>query len=357
MSTIAAEQNDPREGCRFEAGQLLHLSSQIHLDDQLLRCPKAREILECLIRDYARVCRVEVLHYGLGEGRFDVLARVLPDSEPVGKFMGCIKAGFTRTFKRWFNDRRPEQRSLLGLGSMWGGPYRAVILEEDDLHAAACLVNTEQVWSTEQRLVEALEQAPDEEGRGPVYAEILRALRRCSNHSADFYLSGRAKTPAPVALTDGTDAVWATEEEVRQWWRKPVADLPRGWRRICFRGEKRILKRTLEQERSLPDGPWWQGLGGGDEERAVAMAASLCLALWKRHVGQPERVQPGADREPGGDHAIAKTDLGELSCCGTGHGRGKKSTKVKRRRGGSAKRRGGSARRRRRKNRRRRKGK
>ena len=43
------------------------------------------------------------------DNHLHLVVQVLEDSEPISKFIGCIKAGFTRGPKRWYNRERISQ--------------------------------------------------------------------------------------------------------------------------------------------------------------------------------------------------------------------------------------------------------
>ena len=280
------EAHPPRPGCRFEPGQILHITSRLHEQKARLQWEEAKSILRELIVQYGRVCRVCVLHYAILDNHLHLVVRVLPDSEPISRFVGCIKAGFTRAFKRWYNQLCIGSGPPLERSTMWDGPYHASIVGEGrHRHNVVCYVSTNRSCARDRQQIMALQEPPQLGRLSREYRALLERMAQDRQQSTAVYLSGMQQLQhrEPV-LTDGTDAVWATEEEVRLWWKRKVSELPDGWRKISFGGQRRILKDTPPELRSLGQGPWWTALGDDDEARAEAMAYSLCDYLWHKRL-------------------------------------------------------------------------
>ncbi|MBA2664469.1 MAG: transposase [Bradymonadaceae bacterium] len=291
------DRNDKRRGRVF-----VHVTSRSHLGRKLIVADEIKEMLGELCRHYCQVCGIELHHYCIMDNHLH-LVLALPNGRgdaDLSLAVGCIKQQFSRHYKRWYNTVYRKQKrhrpTPLGKGTLWDGPFHQVYLDNDP-QLASCIFYVEanrlKVTSYEQiqKLLERpCVQIPNAtpspalwlECQGalqPCYEALLEKLR-CSNHqSASWYLRGCQGHEA--ALTDGTDVTWATDAEVKQWWKQPAHLLPRGWRRVWIAGQRRIAKPTPEQARRYPQSPLMARLGATPEMRGRNFGRLLMGSCFK----------------------------------------------------------------------------
>lgn len=279
---------------RLEPGTVVHVTTLSHLERHLIEHGHAKRLIQRLLLRYARICRYAVLHYAIMDNHLHLVLRALPDCEPLDKMIGTLKAQFTHKFKAWFNNTyRPEhcpRRAEMGRGTLWLS-YEAKIIDSDAyLRNCVFYVEANHLKAVHRCKIEALLEPPcatqEFEGPedfvdgalGPDYDELLEAAKEWPYHSASYYLS--EQPTGDPALTDGTDAVWATEEEVEAWWDRPYRELPDGWQKVYFGGRQRILKPTPEHERRYPECPVWAEVDDDRTIRARRFAVGLMESIW-----------------------------------------------------------------------------
>jgi REP element-mobilizing transposase RayT len=298
--------------------EYFHVMSRIHLGRYLLEKDHVKEILaeECL--HYARVCRIEIVHYCIMDNHFHLFVGVRRDSLSLSKMMGCIKQQFTNKFKVWFNtDYRKEikyRRKALSEGTLWKGRCKYERIE-DAIQFGTCslyIENNRLVVACKEAIGElseppSFQDACEEEAslaksvRGvirlmqPCYEELLEKVKGFAFQSAGYYL-GVCKG-YETYLTDGRDGVWASADEVKAWFRVAAKKLPEGWRKCWFKGQRGILKKPRPTERSFAANPFYQRLGQTDDVRAAQYGRLLLGSCYRKRA----TIAGLADDEPDGE--------------------------------------------------------
>ncbi|MBA2660807.1 MAG: transposase [Bradymonadaceae bacterium] len=272
-----------------------HITSRIHLQRRLIKRAEVKAFLGELCLHYARACNVAVAHYCLMDNHFHLEVGVravdlVVAKAAASKLIGCVKQRFTNIFKAWYNgDYRKEKRyryKALGKGTLWDGrPHIGRIKDDAQLAACTLYVETNRIKATCSALIQALEEPPcvlsAEESQGemqPGYQALLDELSAYPFQSARWYLDG-CKGSDPV-LTDGSDGIWATDAELKIWWRESVAKLPKGWRKVWFKLRPGILKPTPCAERRYLISPFFQRLGSTPEERGRTFGRLVMGMCW-----------------------------------------------------------------------------
>ncbi len=256
-----------------------HVMSRSHLRKKYLEKARPKEILANLCQHYARVFQIALLDYCIMDNHVHLIVGIERQAlHLLGKFVGCIKQQFTREFKAWFNGSfRPSDRyrePKLERGTLWDGPY--VALELDDYsYMGACTLYVENnrvvaTWDEERQEDTSLAAEPTTE-------ELIPRLEESRFQSAGWYLRGR-QGHDPV-LTDGTDGVWATPEEVEEYWTRPKRELPAGWRKVWCQDRRGILKPPADQDRRYASHPYIESLGDTPQEQARQFAINLQMAF------------------------------------------------------------------------------
>ena len=227
---------------RYRKGQVLHITSRCHFGSHLLGSEAVKGIVARELLHYARVCRVEVLHFSFMDNHIHILLRFTRKTRHtlLAKMVGTFKAQVSRKYKRWYNkDYRASRNwrpAKLGKGSLWDDRFTVTVV----LDSAGFLREVGYVELNRHRAAAGLAKTREEA------AEVVDQMVDCKTHSARFYLCDR--DPGPV--TDGKDGVWASREEVKKYGLGP---LPGGWRRVRFDGHLRLLKPTPWAARTFPD--------------------------------------------------------------------------------------------------------
>lgn len=274
----------------LESGVFLHVTSRIHLQRDLLVYDEAKAILAELCRHYARVCHIELHHYCVMDNHLHLVLRLRDESRCLSRMMADVKREFTRRFKHWHNGiyRRQKRYRVqeMGNGSLWDGPYKAEVVEDmPQLGAVVFYVEANRLKVVARSLIAqwvrlgtmgAEELNDPMRTRAALEEVLLDVTRRYGFQSADFYLSGGQGHEH--YLTDGMDAVWASKEEVRRYWKSRACDLPEGWRRVWYEGRKAILKPTPSEQRSYALSPLWHALGKSPECKAEVFGRLLLNA-------------------------------------------------------------------------------
>lgn len=295
-----------RRRAALVSGVFVHVSSRIHLQRKLLRHDKAKSILAALCHHYAKLCRIEIHHYCIMDNHLHLLLRIRAKSRDLGRMMADVKREFTKSYKAWFNDDyRPSTRyrlDKLGRGTLWDGPYHPVVIEDTGQLAAACFyIEANRLKVIARATLERLSQPPSmtlasQPGLDTPYDALLQLAREYGFQSASYYLGG-CEGCDPV-LTDGTDAHWATQGEVKQMWKKPARDLPEGWKRVWYDGKHAILKPTPAPARRYPSSPLWACLGNSPQTKALNFGRLLMGTCWRsRHQGETKSSSPRSSHE------------------------------------------------------------
>mgnify|MGYP000144456760 FL=1 len=278
-----------------EDGTFIHVTTRCNLERKYLEHQEAKELLQELIQHYARVGRYSVIHYSLMGNHLHLILEAKSDCQALDKTIGNLKAQFTRKFKRL---RRKEQSSYAyssdkwGAGTLWAGPYHAKGIKSD-LYLHNCIFYVEanhlkayHAETIRELLVpptvpKGLESLEDEceLALDSDYESLVDEVLSWPWHSARYYLS-EDEISDPV-LTDGLDAVWASEEEVELYFNLPLPELPDGWKKVYFNGKRRILKPTPPEQRRYPSCPVFSNLGGDRCNRARRFAVGLLDSVWR----------------------------------------------------------------------------
>ncbi|MFU8803817.1 MAG: transposase [Bradymonadaceae bacterium] len=324
---LAARGERPNEGPSKDGGEdegtarsgeiieYWHVTGRIHLEKFLLEKDEVKEILaeECL--HYARVCRIAIVHYCVMDNHFHLVVGLRRDSHNLSKMIGCIKQQFTNKFKIWFNKQyRPQnryRRPALGKGTLWDGPPKPELIESEvQLGACTVYVENNRLVVVCKDEIGALEESPafilTEEGEEaeepefmlqPCYQELLAKLKGYRFQSAAHYLG--AAPAQDTILTDGQDAIWASEADVACWYTVAKKNLPEGFRKVWFKECPGILIETPPDERSYAKNPFYERLGKTDALRSVHFGRLLLGSCFrKRH--QIAKIETSVhDTEPG----------------------------------------------------------
>ena len=266
----------PQEELRY-----FHVTSRCHLSAFLLQHEKSCQILAELCLHYARACRIALLNYCFMDNHFHLEVGVRQNSLPLEKMVGLIKREFTVRFKRWFNEEyRPTIRyrqPRMTNGTLWDGGFHAEPL--DDLsHLQNCTLYIENNRISAE--LKHIAEPHDSDQRSSI---VLNRLLNAPFQSAAWYLSGTSTPPHLNPLTNGHDGLWATDEEIREYWRKPASALPPGWKRVWFNDQRRILKPPAPSNRQYPFHPFFQTLGDSSKERSLRFGELLVTAFWANH--------------------------------------------------------------------------
>jgi REP element-mobilizing transposase RayT len=279
---------------RPDTGTVVHVTWKCHLGKGWLSKPKAKEIFCRLLRRYCRICRYGLLHYSVMDNHPHLILKVQSEADPLDKMIGTLKAQFTKQYKAAMSREEPSY-GLGGLtenGTLW---MRSFVSREvrSELYLLNCVfyVEANQLKAMHPDVVAELLEPPavppDFEDLTadcplvlqPGYTELVERARNWTWHSARYYLDeSRGHDPY---LTDGTDAVWASPEEVEAYWETSLADLPDGWRKVYFDGGRRILKPTPDHRRKLPSCPVFSNLGETHAQRARRFAVGLVDSVWR----------------------------------------------------------------------------
>ena len=287
----------------------MHVTSKCHLNRRLLAREEPNEILAEQCLHYARVSNIALVSYSFIDSEFHLTVGLREESWPLDKMVGAIKQQFTNRFKGWYNiDYRKEKKgrpAILRNGTLWiGRPDYDVI--EDEVQLAACMMILEnqrlaadcgeQIDALEEppRFVEPeREEASDEAGEPGAkaaapclllqapYEEILETLKGYRFQSTGWYLNG-CKGGEATCLTDGTDGVWATDEEVKNYFHVAARKLPKGWRKVWFKERRGILKPTPTDERRYPGNPFVDLLGTTRPVRAARLGRLMMGQVFGR---------------------------------------------------------------------------
>jgi REP element-mobilizing transposase RayT len=274
-------------------GTFIHVTTRCNLERTYLEQREAKELLQELIQHYARVGRYSVVHYSLMGNHLHLILEAQDGSEALDKIIGNLKAQFTRKYKRLRKKQQPDYSSKKwGVGTLWAGPYHAKGIKSDlYLHNCVFYVEANHLQAYHADVLRDLLEPPNvprglasledecELALGSDYDALVEEIRAWPWHSGRYYLS-ETVTEDPV-LTDGTDAVWASEEEVERYFNHPLSDLPEGWKKVYFNGRRRILKPTPEEERRYPVCPVWSCLGEDHVNRARRFAVGLLDSVWR----------------------------------------------------------------------------
>jgi REP element-mobilizing transposase RayT len=306
------ESGDDVEGRRPNV-QYFHVTNRIHLGRYLLEKDCVKTILaeECL--HYARVCEIEIVHYCIMDNHFHLLVGVRSHSKPLSKMMGCIKQQFTNKFKTWFNgvyrkENRYRKKALTN-GTLWQGRCKYERIE-DDAQFGACSLYIEnnrivvrakqdigelqeapkfQVERKYDHPDEVFERSPWETFIGPLqscYETLLDQAKGFAFHSAPYYLG--ACEGSDTYLTSGKDAVWASDDEVREYFRVAASKLPEGWRKCWFKESPGIVKKPDDALRTFADNPFYARLGTTDAVRAAHYGRLLMGACYRKRASIAE---------------------------------------------------------------------
>ena len=246
-----------------------HITSRSHLRTFYLQQDRPKEILAELCLHYARLYHVSLLDYCFMDNHFHLIVAIERHrADLLSKFVGCIKQQFTREYKFWFNHTyRPSNKyrdKKLERGTLWDGP--ALTIELDDFsYLAACTLYVEN-----NRIV--TEQHEEE----PSLEDLINALKASPHQSARWYLGGRQGHDP--CLTDGTDGVWATREELDTYWTLPKRSLPQGWRKVWSKDSPGILKPPPPSQRRYASHPFIQSLASSPDDQATELARLLQMA-------------------------------------------------------------------------------
>jgi REP element-mobilizing transposase RayT len=284
---------------RPAAGTVVHVTWQCHLGEGWLQQPKAKEIFLRLLRRYCRICRYGLLHYSIMDTHPHLILKTQEDAEPLDKMIGTLKAQFTRKYKSAMREAHQSEFSFGGLaenGTLWTRSFfsREVL---SNLYLLNCVfyveanqlkaMHPDKIEEILYDLIEKPEVPPEFEDLDadcplvlqPGYADLVERARDWSWHSARYYLD-ESHGDDPY-LTDGTDAVWASAEEVERYWETSLANLPKGWRKVYFGQRHRILKPTPDHRRKLPVCPVFSNLGANHLQRVRRFAVGLMDSVWR----------------------------------------------------------------------------
>ncbi len=288
-----------------------HVKSHSHLRRHFFEGKKVKEIIsgECI--HYARVCKVGILHYAIMSNHLHLLVVIDAESyqsarKQVAKMIGCIKQQFTNRYKGWFNEELRVSKNYrvppLETGSLWDRPANIELIEDEvDLVACTLLIEANWLRDTHFEGIAALNQSPaiivsdnhpaQSESTSstkklnptarfqPCYNELAQRAVQHKHQSIRWYLNGTKGHPG-CALTDGSDANWASPEEFERLWPLAVRDLPTGYRKCWFKEMLGIIRPTEQKDRRFHISPFIKQLGETAPVRAEQLLYLILNLCW-----------------------------------------------------------------------------
>jgi REP element-mobilizing transposase RayT len=290
----------------LQHGIFVHVTSRLHLQRRLLVEDRAKAILADLCHHYAKLCVIELHHYCIMDNHVHLVVRLRAGSRELGRMMADVKREFTKAYKEWFNGE--YRRSIryraerLGKGTLWEGVYHAEVIKDTRQLIHACFyveANRLKVIASQtidRLLGSRISGSEVDDFNDQQASELIEIARNYGFQSARYYLDG-CEGHDPV-LTDGTDAQWASPDEVRKWWKVTVSKLPPGWRRVWYDGTRAILKPTPVGARRYPSSPLWHCLGKSSQTRSLNFRRLLVQACWRNR--EQLGVNPRETHAPNG---------------------------------------------------------